>query len=150
MGLLPSFPRRYVPDARSRIAHSFLCTPRSTVSNTYRTGLGKSGTRGNSEAQVTGSTPMINRQHARRVLNLCIIQVTMSKGLVASSLIDLRFIDAGLHLQAARESLRSGSGQHTLTDPPGLRGRCQISALPPAILTSSIRTSQHSFPSLLS
>jgi SRSO17 transposase len=46
MGLLPSFPRRYVPDARSRIAHSFLCTRRSTLSNTYRTGLGKSENKG--------------------------------------------------------------------------------------------------------
>src|SRR5580658_2573059 len=53
MDMLPSFLPRYVPDAGSRIAHSFLCTHRSTVSNTYRTGLGISETRGNSEAQAT-------------------------------------------------------------------------------------------------
>jgi hypothetical protein len=76
MGLLPSFPRRYAPDARSRIAHSFLCIRRSTVSNTYRTGLGKSETRGNSESHVTGTTPPINRPRTRHELNLCIIQVT--------------------------------------------------------------------------
>ena len=39
--------------------------------------LGKSETRGNSEAQATGTTPLLNRSGTRRVLKLCIIQVFM-------------------------------------------------------------------------
>src|SRR5580658_2886237 len=53
MDLLPFFLPRYVPDAGSRIAHSFLCTHRSTVSNTYRTGFEISGKKRKSEAQAT-------------------------------------------------------------------------------------------------
>lgn len=42
MDLLQSFMRRYVLDSISRIAHSFLCTCRSTVSSTHLAGLEKS------------------------------------------------------------------------------------------------------------
>jgi hypothetical protein len=41
MDLLLSFPRRYVPDSTSGMAHSSLCTRRSTVSSTYRAALEK-------------------------------------------------------------------------------------------------------------
>ena len=75
MDLRPSSTRRYVLDSITRIAHSFLCTCRSTVSNTYRTGLKKSETGGNSEAQATDKTRMLNRSGTGRVLKLCIIQV---------------------------------------------------------------------------
>jgi hypothetical protein len=42
-----------------------------------RHGFGKSKTRGNSEAQDTGTTPLLNRPGGACVLRLRIIQVTL-------------------------------------------------------------------------
>ncbi len=76
MDLLLSFPRRSVPDSTSRIAHSSLCTRRSTVSSTYRAALEKE----KNEGKLRGSsrqhnTPAQQARH-RCVLRLRIIQVS--------------------------------------------------------------------------
>ena len=70
MDLLPFSPRRYAPDLTAEIAHGFLCTGRTIDSITCRAGLGKSKTRGDSEAQANGTTPPLNRSSANRVLKL--------------------------------------------------------------------------------
>ena len=57
-------------DSTSQIAHSFLRTGRTIDSITFRAGLGKSKTRGDSEAQANGTTPPLNRSSANRVLKL--------------------------------------------------------------------------------
>jgi hypothetical protein len=79
--LLPSFLRRHAPDATSSIAYNSLCTLSSTFSNTSHTNLGKSKTRGNSEAQATRATLLLCRSGTRRALKLCIILICLPKTL---------------------------------------------------------------------
>ena len=79
MDLRPSSTRRYVLDSITRIAHSFLCTCRSTVSGTYLVGPGKAKTRADSEAHATDKTRMLNRSGTARVLKICIIQVVPAR-----------------------------------------------------------------------
>jgi hypothetical protein len=57
------------------MAHGILSARRSTASNTYRAGPGKSKTGGNSEAQTTGTMPLLYWSGTGRVPKLCIIQV---------------------------------------------------------------------------
>src|SRR5260370_5674757 len=76
MDLLLSSPRRYAPDPASSMAHRFLCTSGARISNTYRTGPGKSKARGKLRNSRYRHNTLLNRSGAQRALRPCIIQVS--------------------------------------------------------------------------